>query len=155
VAQWRDLINDASRATGVPADLLGAVMYQESTADPSVMGTTNPGNGLTDAGLMQVNPDTQKAMMDKYPALFQGLSGAAENIMAGACYMKDQYQAFGSWDKANRAYNSGPLDPGLAAGDVNHPALGDPAYVTKVNAWWRGISSGQTLPADYDPSKIK
>jgi soluble lytic murein transglycosylase-like protein len=104
---------------------------------------------------MQVNPETQKAVMARYPKLFEGLSGAAQNIMAGACYLKEQYETFGDWDKANRAYNSGPRDPGLARGDVNHPALGDAAYIPKVNAWWRGISSGQTLPTDYDPAKIK
>lgn len=52
--------------------------------------------------------------------------------MAGARYMKEMYDEFGSWELALRAYNSGPngVDPGNP--NATPAGTGDPTYVTKV-----------------------
>ena len=50
--QW---INSAAKECNVPADLIAAVIYQESGGKLNVNSTTNA-NGGSDSGLMQVNP---------------------------------------------------------------------------------------------------
>lgn len=140
-------IAEASRITGVPENLLAAQIWQESRG-VSNASSSNPGNGMTDSGLMQVNPATFGALQQAHPEL-QGrsLSDPATNILAGAFYMKDMKQQFGSWELALRAYNSGP-----GSVDVNDPnrtttGLGDPTYVQKVVQYANDLQNGTSLPA--------
>jgi soluble lytic murein transglycosylase-like protein len=139
-------INAASQASGIPANVLGAQIWQESRGNLAAV-SSNPGNALTDMGLMQVNPNTFKALQDKYPQL-QGVSldTAAGNIMAGAFYMKDQMATFGSLPLALRAYNSGPGSVDKRDPNKTTTGLGDPTYVSKVMDFANRIQKGEQLP---------
>lgn len=133
---------------GVPADMIAAQIWQESRGNLGAT-STNGGNGLTDTGLMQVNPNTFGELKSKHPEL-QGmdLNSAEGNIMAGAAYMKDMKEQFGDWKTALRAYNSGPN--GVDKSNLNAlPAgTGDATYVDKVSQFWETIKSGNgSLPA--------
>ncbi|ATB35467.1 transglycosylase SLT domain protein [Cystobacter fuscus] len=144
---YRGAIESASAETGVPANMLAAQIWQESRGNLAAV-STNGGNGLTDTGLMQVNPNTYGELQAKHPAL-QGkdLSDPANNILAGAYYMKDMKEQFGDWKTALRAYNSGPN--GVDKSNLNAlPAgTGDATYVDKVSNFWSIIESGNgTLP---------
>jgi len=148
LGQFKGAIESAAAKTGVPASMLAAQIWQESRGNLSAT-STNGGNGLTDTGLMQVNPNTFKELQAKYPEL-QGknLADPETNILAGAYYMKDMKEQFGSWDLALRAYNSGPN--GVDRGNPNAiPAgTGDATYVQKVKQFAATIATGQgTLPA--------
>jgi Transglycosylase SLT domain len=140
-------IETAAEASGLPANLLAGMIWQESRGDLAAI-TVNGGNGLQDTGLMQVNPNTYKDMQTRHPEL-QGrddLSDPQTNVLAGAFYMKEQIERFGSIELALRAYNSGPNGV-----DVNDPSAtpagtGDPTYVTKVMNFYRMIGAGETLP---------
>jgi hypothetical protein len=144
---YRNAIESASAKTGVPANMLAGQIWQESRGNLAAV-STNGGNGLTDTGLMQVNPNTYGELQAKHPEL-QGkdLSSPENNILAGAYYMKDMKEQFGDWKTALRAYNSGPN--GVDKSNLNAlPAgTGDATYVDKVSNFWSIIESGNgTLP---------
>lgn len=140
-------ISAASKATGVPKDLLSAVIWDESRGKAGAT-STNPGNGKTDGGLMQINPDTFSSLQAKHPELKgKPLSDPDTNILAGAALLADEKGKFGSWDLALRAYNSGEgsVNPGDA--NITTTGLGDADYVRKVNQNKAAIDSGSPLPA--------
>jgi soluble lytic murein transglycosylase-like protein len=132
----------------VPANMLAGQIWQESRGNLSAT-STNGGNGLTDTGLMQVNPNTYQELQAKHPEL-QGkdLADPETNILAGAFYMKDMKEDFGSWDLALRAYNSGPNGVDLGNPDAIPAGTGDATYVRKVNQFWKTLETGNgSLPA--------
>lgn len=148
--QFRGAIQDAADASGVPANVIAGMIWDESRGDIAAL-TVNGGNGMGDTGLMQVNPETFKELQAKYPDLLGGkeLSDPTTNIMAGALYVKEQLADFGSLDLALRAYNSGPLNvnPQNVA-DISKYGTGTATYVEKVNDYAEIIGSGNgTLPA--------
>lgn len=147
---FRDAIQQAADASGVPANVIAGMIWDESRGDIGAL-TVNGGNGLGDTGLMQVNPETFKELQAQYPELLGGkeLNDPATNIMAGALYVKEQLADFGSLDLALRAYNSGPLNvnPDNVA-DISRYGTGTASYVEKVNNYADIIGSGNgTLPA--------
>jgi murein DD-endopeptidase MepM/ murein hydrolase activator NlpD len=146
----RGMINTASQKANVPADLIAAVIYQESGGNINVDATGNP-NGGSDSGLMQVNQQTAGELEQKFPDRFMGISGPAKNIMLGASYLREMYDtnADRDWGITLRAYNSGPN--GVDKNDLRaRPAgTGDSTYVDKVFRFWSDISQGNDPPADH------
>ncbi|WP_380184437.1 lytic transglycosylase domain-containing protein [Kalamiella sp. sgz302252] len=145
-------IQDAAQATGVPANVLAAQIWQESRGNLGAA-TVNGGNGLQDAGLMQVNSNTFADLQSKNPDLLgvnASPNNAHDNIMAGALYMKEQLGAFdGSMGAALRAYNSGPNNVNTNdLSDISKTGTGDATYVDKVMDFANTIATGKgTLPA--------
>lgn len=137
---YRQDIENASEQTGVPANLLAAQILQESGGNPNATSTNV--NGLTDQGLLQVDPATFASLQQQYPQLQgQNLSNPATNILAAAYYMKDLGQQFGgNWSEALRGYNSGPsqVDPS----NLSNCTDGDPNYVNSVLNYESMIESG-------------
>ncbi|WLE60038.1 lytic transglycosylase domain-containing protein [Burkholderia plantarii] len=116
-SKYNSEIMSASQATGVPPGILAGQIWQESKGVADTPG----------GGLMQLGPDE----FQKYGG--GDISNPADNIRAGANYMKDLATQFGcNMDAALRAYNSGPN--GVDLGNLNStPAgTGDPTYVQKV-----------------------
>lgn len=147
----RHFINIAAGKANVPADLIAAVIYQESDGNINVNSTANP-NGGSDSGVMQVNQHTANELRKKYPDRFIGISGLAKDIMLGSSYLRDMYDTVGegySWPIALRAYNSGPY--GVDKNDLRAlpKGTGDRTYVDKVLRIWRDISTGNNPPADH------
>ncbi|CAF1282168.1 unnamed protein product [Rotaria sp. Silwood1] len=151
IGQLRDLINPTAQATDMPADLIGAVIYQESGGNINVNTTTNPGNFGVDSGVMQVNEHTGAELQRKYPHRFVGLSGTAKEIMLGASYLKDMYDTIADrdWGITLRAYNSGPNGVDKNNLRAKPAGTGDSTYVDKVLRFWVDISQGNPLPPDH------
>jgi soluble lytic murein transglycosylase-like protein len=144
LARLSPMIEAAARATGVPASLIAAQIWQESGGQPGAV-STNPGNGETDVGLMQINPETFAQLQREHPQLRGGSAAdPATNIMAGAYLMSDLMKQYhGNASYALRAYNSGSVDfsnPNIAPGGI-----GDRNYVTSVNQIWQNLQSGSSL----------
>lgn len=123
-----------SRETGVPADILAAVMVQESRGY-SIESMKNAG------GLMQLGPNEFKYLQDKNPGMLGGMSHLSTEgqVTAAALYLKE-LKGGGSWDDAMFKYNHGPN-----AG--NNPALGDPNYMNSVHDLLDKIRRGELLPS--------
>jgi len=145
-------IEKASKASGIDPAVLAGQIYQESRGVINAS-STNGGNGLTDAGLMQVNENTFKDLQTKYPDLLKSdanPNNPDDNIMAGALYMKDMKAQFNGDDGAAlRAYNSGPENVNLSnLSDISKYGTGDSTYVDKVQNFAAIIKNGAgILPA--------
>jgi hypothetical protein len=93
-------IEDASKETGVPANLIRGVVWKESMFHPDVVYGKKVGDS-GDSGAMQLIPPTAKAMGVK------NVFDPAYNIMGGAKYLASLHDELGDWSKAAAAYNSG------------------------------------------------
>ncbi len=85
----------AARQHGVPEELFLRLVQQESGWNETAVSAKGA------VGLAQLMPDT---------AALLGIdaSDAAQNLDAGARYLRTQYDRFGSWRLALAAYNAGP-----------------------------------------------
>lgn len=145
--QYASQIQAASQASGVPADRLSAIIWNESRGKADAA-TTNGGNGLTDGGLMQINQATFAQLQQDHPDLQgQSLSDPGTNIKAGAYLLADEHKKYGDWDLAERAYNSGEGSVDTSNANVTTTGLGDPDYITKISSILQDIQSGTALPA--------
>src|SRR5579875_780213 len=114
---WGPYIREASHKYRVPEQWIRAVMRQESGGREYLNGSPITSNAGA-MGLMQVMPSTYAGLADRY-----GLGGDPydphDNIMAGAAYIREMYEQFGS-PGFLAAYNAGP---GRLS---NHLATGNP-----------------------------
>ena len=117
-AQFRSAFASAAAKTGVPASLLVATAYEESRMDPSAQ------SGAGARGLLQLMPGTARELR---------LDGddPADNVLAGASYLRQMLDRFGSVDLALAAYNAGPTAVARAG---RAPTLATLRYVKDVEA---------------------
>jgi soluble lytic murein transglycosylase-like protein len=115
---FRSAFARASAATGVPLPLLVATAYEESRMNPNA----HSGAGAT--GLLQLMPATARELR---------LDGddPATNVLAGARYLRQMIDRFGSLDLALAAYNAGPSAVARAGGA---PTTGTLRYVKNIEA---------------------
>jgi soluble lytic murein transglycosylase-like protein len=117
-APFRSAFAAAAAKTGVPLSLLVATAYEESRMDPSAKSHAGA------RGLLQLMPATARELR---------LDGddPATNVLAGARYLRQMIDRFGSVDLALAAYNAGPtaVDRAGAA-----PTVGTLRYVQDVEA---------------------
>jgi soluble lytic murein transglycosylase-like protein len=94
-APFRAAFAQAAAKTGVPLSLLVATAYEESSMDPGAQSHAGA------HGLLQVMPATARELR---------LDGddAETNVLAGARYLRQMLDRFGSVDLALAAYNAGP-----------------------------------------------
>jgi soluble lytic murein transglycosylase-like protein len=143
--QLKPYIDAASRATGISPQVLAAQIWQESGGNIGAR-SINPGNGKSDTGLMQINPDTYAQLQQDHPELRgKSLSDPANNILAGAYLMQDLTKQFGSTDLALRAYNSGTGSVDPANANITTTGLGDPDYVRSVDSFILKLQDGQSF----------
>jgi soluble lytic murein transglycosylase-like protein len=117
-ARFRSAFASAAAKTGVPVSLLVATAYEESRMDPSAR------SGTGAHGLLQLMPGTARELR---------LDGddPADNVLAGASYLRQMLDRFGSVDLALAAYNAGPTAVAHAG---RAPTLATLRYVRNVEA---------------------
>jgi len=108
----------AAARTGVPLSLLVATAYEESRMNPRAR------SGAGARGLLQLMPATARSLR------LDGDDPAA-NVLAGAFYLRQLIDRFGSVDLALAAYNAGPTAVEHAGAA---PTLGTLRYVKNVEA---------------------
>jgi len=115
---FRNAFVNASAMTGVSLSLLVATAYEESRMNPKA----HSGAGAT--GLLQLMPATAHELR---------LDGddPATNVLAGARYLRQMIDRFGSLDLALAAYNAGPSAVEQAGGA---PTMGTLRYVKNIEA---------------------
>ena len=94
-ASLRLAFASASARTGVPASLLVATAYEESRLDPGAVSDAGA------RGLLQLMPETARQL---------GVNGddPSANVLAGARYLSQLQNRYGSVELALAAYNVGP-----------------------------------------------
>jgi soluble lytic murein transglycosylase-like protein len=117
-APFRAAFAEAAAKTGVPLSLLVATAYVESRMDPSAESHAGA------RGLLQLMPATARELR---------LDGddPATNVLAGARYLAQMIDRFGSVDLALAAYNAGPTAVTRAGAA---PTVSTLRYVKNVKA---------------------
>jgi soluble lytic murein transglycosylase-like protein len=95
-ASVQPLIAAAAGRTGLPTELISAVMATESGYQPYAVSPTGA------LGLMQLMPDTARSLGVEDPL------DPLQNVLGGSEYLRRQLDRFGSVEKALAAYNAGP-----------------------------------------------
>jgi len=95
-ASLAPLIEEAAGKTGLPGELIAAVMETESGYRPDAVSPTGA------LGLMQLMPATAQALGVDDP------HDPRQNVLGGSEYLRQQLGHFGTIEKALAAYNAGP-----------------------------------------------
>jgi len=105
-----DALTNASEKTGVPLNLLEALMAGETSAH-NINPTTAPG------GVMQLTEGDFQRLQLEYPDLLGGLTwnSVQGQILGAALYLMEMKNKTGSWDAAISAYNGSTQGPDFAA----------------------------------------
>lgn len=129
--KWAGVISANGRAYGLPAGLLEALLYRESTYRPDVInGTRRSSAGA--AGIAQFTAATAQALgVDRF--------NPASSINGAARYLAQLYRQFGSWPLALAAYNWGP-------GNVRKLQRGIVKAVPRETSNYVAALTGQALP---------
>lgn len=105
VSRWSAEIHAAATRCGVPGDWIARVMQAESAGQTMIGGRpTRSSKGAI--GLMQLMPATW-AELRRDLDLGDNPDLPADNIVAGACYLRRMYDRFG-YPGHFAAYNAGP-----------------------------------------------
>lgn len=142
---WLQHIKDASRAYGVDAHLLQAVVKVESNFDPLAVSRSGA------IGLMQIMPATAVAvagLRGTPQSLKQQLHDPAINVHAGAMYLRSLLDMFAHrLDLALAAYNAGTGNVRKSGNRV--PQNGQtPQFVKKVTDHYASIkAAAKSAPA--------
>jgi soluble lytic murein transglycosylase-like protein len=124
ILQWCPEITEASTKYGVPANLIGSVMVQESGGDPNSISSAGA------VGLLQFMPSDAPGYGDMFASrpTTAELLEPAFNIDAGTSELAGLYKRYGDWPMALYHYG------GTGYGDV---------YWTKVMKWWDLYGGGK------------
>jgi soluble lytic murein transglycosylase-like protein len=123
-AVYRDAFEAAAADTGLPLALLVAVAKVESNFDQEALSHAGA------RGLLQLMPATALELrLDP--------DQPAQNVLAGARYLRAQLDRFRSADLALAAYNAGPTAVARAGGAIGP---GNLTYVANVTRHWRSLA---------------
>ena len=113
--EWLPYFEEASKATGIPVDLLIAQTRQESGFNPNAKGAAG------EVGLFQIKPSTASSpgfgMTGVDPTTLTGPDNVRNNIMFGAQYLKAR---MGGGDPSNPAVQAAGLHAYNGGGDPNY-----------------------------------
>ncbi|HEV8459479.1 MAG TPA: lytic transglycosylase domain-containing protein [Gaiellaceae bacterium] len=122
--ELRKGFESASRDAKIPAAMLYAVAKVESNLHQGAESSAGA------RGVLQVMPLTGKS-------LNLDIDDTDSNILAGARYLRQMLDRFGSSDLALAAYNAGPTAVAMSGGA---PSMDVERYVANVNTQWHSVA---------------
>jgi len=139
-----DFVTEAARRFAIPEAWIYAVIRVESAGNPHAVSPKGA------AGLMQIMPGTWLGLRARF-ALGEDIYDPHDNIIAGAGYLRDLFDRYGS-PGFLAAYNAGPAryEKYMTRG-VSLPGE-TIAYVQKLGAITAGGIRPRTQPATIDPT---
>lgn len=93
----RALATSAAHLCGVPVAIFHALIQRESSWRPWVVSSSGA------VGLGQIKPSTLRDIDPRLNAW-----APWDNLLGSACYLRQQFDRFGTWRKALHAYHAGP-----------------------------------------------
>lgn len=123
-ASLRPAFETAARSTGLPPAMLYAVAKVESNLRQDAYSSAGA------RGLLQLMPETAQSLQ-------LNVDAPDMNVLAGARYLRQMVNEFGSTDLALAAYNAGPT---AVARTGEAPSLDVVRYVANVDAKWRSVA---------------
>jgi hypothetical protein len=148
--QYKDIINQASQVSGIPASQIAAMGKIESAFDPNAKSKSGA------LGIMQMMPDTFAEQYKKYGNQYNlknDIKDPQANIILGSLYMKDLLngQAKGNVEQMVKMYNAGPAGNLSAAEPMEHwtkfkSALKDFANLESGLGGMNSVPSAPLLP---------
>jgi len=93
----RSLATAAANLCGVPVGIFHALIQRESSWRPWVVSSSGA------VGLGQIKPSTLRDIDPRLNAWEPW-----DNLLGSACYLRQQFDRFGTWRKALHAYHAGP-----------------------------------------------
>lgn len=93
----RTLATSAAHLCGVPVAIFHALIHRESSWRPWVVSSSGA------VGLGQIKPSTLRDIDPRLNAWEPW-----DNLIGSACYLRQQFDRFGTWRKALHAYHGGP-----------------------------------------------
>lgn len=134
---YQDQIIATANRYGVPPNIALAIAWQESRFNPTAVGAAG------EVGMFQVMPATAAGTG------CTNISQVQNNIDCGIRILRDEYNRFGSWDKAIAAYNAGATN--VQAGFI---PTGYVSGVQRQAAVYAGQPEGeyQGLPSNGIPT---
>ena len=138
-ALWRRLALEAQEIFGLDAALVLAVIRAESSFNATAVSSAGA------EGAMQIMPRTQEEL-----GLIDPFDPRA-NVYAGAQYLMEQLQRFGSVELALAAYNAGPASVERYGGIPPYPETQE--YVRRVLAYWTAGRQEAAGSAESQPAQ--
>jgi soluble lytic murein transglycosylase-like protein len=123
-AQLRSAFEIAARDASIPPAMLYAVAKVESNLSQNAQSEAGA------RGLLQLMPATARS-------LELNIDEPNSNVLAGARYLRQLIDRFGSSDLALAAYNAGPTAVTAAGGA---PSIDVVRYVANVDAIWHSVA---------------
>jgi soluble lytic murein transglycosylase-like protein len=123
-AELRSAFEIAARDASIPPAMLYAVAKVESNLRQDARSDAGA------RGLLQLMPATAQS-------LALNIDEPGPNVLAGARYLRQLIDRFGSSDVALAAYNAGPTAVTIAAGA---PSIDVVRYVANVDAIWHSVA---------------
>lgn len=124
-------LRSAFRAAANDASLPPALLYAVAKVESNMRADAQSEAGAR--GLLQVMPETGRM-------LALNIDEPRANVLAGARYLRQLFDRFGSSDVALAAYNAGPTAVEHAGGA---PSIAVQRYVSNVNLVWHSVAGCQ------------
>ena len=124
-------LRSAFRAAASDAALPPALLYAVAKIESNMRADAESEAGAR--GLLQVMPETGRM-------LALNIDEPRANVLAGARYLRQLFDRFGSSDVALAAYNAGPTAVEQAGGA---PSIDVQRYVSNVNLVWHSVAGCQ------------
>ena len=137
---WLDLLVKASGESGVPWQVLAAVMNLESGGDASALSPTGA------VGLMQVMPEFWQEQANAYGG---DLADPWVNVRTAAEVLAKAHATWGTWDKAAAAYFGAIDDAGNITGATDAYGTTGYEYVERFLYNIASVGFGPQLANDY------
>jgi murein DD-endopeptidase MepM/ murein hydrolase activator NlpD len=132
--KWEKEIKAAAEKHNVPWELLAAIVAVESGGNPEAVSVSGA------IGLAQVMPQYHSQRAAKYGG---NLADPQTNLMVAAEILAENYQRYGSWDKAVAAYFGAIDAQGNITGAKDAYGTSGFQYVSQVITYWnqlKGVS---------------
>lgn len=138
-ARFQDIANFAADTYGIPRGLFNALIYKESRWQQFA---TSPAGAL---GLGQIIPTQAGADLARQGTPITDYFDPAQSLLGAAKYLRQQYNATGSWGAALQAYNGGL---GLYQRNPDNPQT--VSYATDILSNWRKSNGDFYTVNNYD-----